>query len=93
MPGGKLTAVLLWDGSATCESDLYLCTSKLIWPRSAKLSSMKIRDLWARVSSSKPLLKIGTERSKSCRGPQATLAAGTSTYITANHQMKLRAIE
>lgn len=84
VPGGELAAVLLWGDNTTFKSDLYLCTSKLIWLRSAGLSSMKIRDLRARVSSSKPLLKVGIECSRSCKETQVILIVGVLTHITAN---------
>ncbi len=93
MSEGKLAVVLLWGGSATFESDLYSYTSKLIRPRSVGLLSMRIRDLWTKVSSSKPLLKVGTKCRRSCRGIWATMAAGESTHNTANCRIRQRATE
>lgn len=54
---------------------------------------MKIRDLRARMSFSKPFLKIGTKRSRLSKRPKVTLAMRASTHITANYQMRLEAIK
>lgn len=62
----------------------------VIWPRSARLSLMRIRNLQARVSFSKLLLKFGTECNRSCKGTWMTLTVRVSTPIITNCQMRLR---
>lgn len=49
--GGELPAILTWGGSVRSSSDLYICTSKLIWLRSKEFSLMRIKALWSRVIS------------------------------------------
>lgn len=54
---------------------------------------MRIRDLQARISSSKLLLKVRTKCCKFCKRTQVTLPVGASIHITINCQIRLRITE
>lgn len=88
----KLLAVLLWANSVIFRFNLYLYTPKLIWLKSARISSMRIRNLQTKMSLLKLLLKYERKCNRSWKGIRVILAIRTFMYITVNYWIRLTTI-